>query len=65
MINFFNFKKFGEEYLLTNDTGRHAFVKEDTLNSLIEHRELPEEIYKELKDNYFVYDEHDSVFTEK
>ena len=65
MINFFNFKKFGEEYLLTNDAGKYAFVKEDTLNSLIEHRELPEEIHKKLKDNYFVYDEHNSVFTEK
>lgn len=65
MVNFFNFKKIGDEYLLTNDTGKYAFVTEDTLNALIEKKELPEEIYKELKQNYFVYDEHDSVFTEK
>lgn len=65
MINFFNFKKFGDEYLLTNDTGRHAFVTKDTLHSLIDKKDIPEEIYNKLKENYFVYDEHDSVFTEK
>ncbi|OQB13117.1 MAG: Anaerobic sulfatase-maturating enzyme [Firmicutes bacterium ADurb.Bin193] len=65
MINFFNFKKFGDEYLLTNDTGKYAFVSEDTLHSLIEKKNLPEEIYEKLKENFFVYDEHDSVFTEK
>lgn len=65
MINFFNFKKFGDEYLLTNDTGRHVFVSEDILRSLIQRNDLPEEIYNRLKDNFFIYDEHDSVFTER
>jgi len=65
LINFFNFKKFGDEYLLTNDTGRHTFVSEDTLKSLIDKKDLPEDVYNRLKENYFVYDDHDSVFTEK
>lgn len=65
MINFFNFKKFGNEYLLTNDTGKYAFVTKDTIASLIDKKDLPEEIYDKLKENFFVYDEHDNVFTEK
>ena len=65
MINFFNFKKFGNEYLLTNDTGRHTFVSEETLKALIDKKDLPEEIYEKLKQNFFVYDEHDNVFTER
>lgn len=65
MINYFNFKKFGDEYLLTNDTGRYAFVSEDTLKALIENKNISEDIYNKLKDNFFVYDEHDGVFVER
>lgn len=65
LINFFNFKKFGNEYLLTNDTGRHIFVSENTLKSLIDKKDIPPEVYDNLKENYFVFDEHSSVFTEK
>lgn len=65
MINFFNFKKFDDEYLLTNDTGRHAFVSEETLKALIKKKDIPEDTYNKLKDNFFVYDEHENVFTER
>ena len=65
MINYFNFKKFGKDYLLTNDSGKYAFVGEETLHSIIGRRQIPEDIYNELKENYFVYDGHSSVFTEK
>lgn len=65
MLNFFNFKKFGKEYLLTNDTGKYIFISEDIFDSLVENKEIPEETLIELKDNFFIYDEHSSVFTER
>ncbi|WP_051131596.1 His-Xaa-Ser system radical SAM maturase HxsB [Oscillibacter ruminantium] len=65
MLNYFNFKKFGRLYLITNDTGKYQFITEDTFKSLIQKNELPEDVYNKLKENFFIYDEHDSVFTEK
>lgn len=64
LINYFNFKKLDDNYLLTNDIGRYAFVSEETLKALINNDTLPENIYEELKSNFFVYDEHNNVFTE-
>ena len=35
MINYFNFKKLNNEYLITNDLGRHLFADKKELFSLI------------------------------
>ena len=63
MINYFNFRKFDDDYLITNDAGCYAFVDKDTLGMLIKN-ELPENHHKydELKDRLFVFNEHKDVF---
>lgn len=65
MLNFFNFKKFGNDYLLTNDTGKYMFVNDREFNSIVEHENIPDETLEKLKDNFFVYDEHSNIFTER
>lgn len=65
MLNFFNFKRFGNDYLLTNDTGKHMFVSDNVFNSIVEHKNIPDETLEKLKDNFFVYDEHSNIFTER
>ena len=35
MINYFNFKKLNNEYLITNDLGRYLFADKKELISLI------------------------------
>lgn len=65
MINYFNFKKQGNEYLITNDAGRYLFVNEKTFDSLIKNNEIGQDDYERLKENFFIYDEHENVFTEK
>lgn len=65
MLNFFNFKKFGNDYLLTNDTGKYMFINDREFNSIVEHENIPDETLEKLKDNFFVYDEHSNIFTER
>ena len=55
--NYFNFKKMGDEYLLTNDIGKFLFVNEKEFNSFVNNKEIiTDELYLKLKDNYFIYD---------
>ena len=64
MINYFNFKKFDVDYLITNDMGRYSFVDRDILISMIKNNvDINNSKYSELKENMFVFDEHPSVFT--
>lgn len=65
MINYFNFKKFNDKYLLTNDTGKYAFVSDATLHSLLNNKKTSEDEYAKLKDSFFVYDENENVFAER
>jgi len=65
MLNYFNFKKFDDGYLLTNDTGRYQFLADEEFQQLLNKENLNSELYEKLKENFFVYDEHESVFTEK
>ncbi|WP_324822948.1 His-Xaa-Ser system radical SAM maturase HxsB [Sinanaerobacter sp. ZZT-01] len=65
MLNYFNFKKIGSQYLITNDTGKYQFLSEEVFAAFLQEKSLPEEIYHELKDNFFLYDEHEHVFSEK
>ena len=51
LLNYFNFKKFGRLYLITNDTGKYQFITEDTFKSLIQKNELPEDVYKTYFEN--------------
>lgn len=57
MLNYFNFQKFREKYLITNDLGRFQFVtKEELKNLVIEKMDTESEVYQKLKDNFFVFD---------
>jgi hypothetical protein len=35
MINYFNFKEFENEYLITNDFGRYEFIDKSSLKTLV------------------------------
>ena len=65
LLNYFNFKKFEEKYLLTNDLGRNVFISEDTFHKLINGGVLESQEKQVLLDNYFIYDEHSAVFAER
>ena len=56
MINYFRFSKFDGEYLITNDFGKFAFLKEPEFHLLLEDKiDSSSGIYKELEEKYFVY----------
>lgn len=56
---FFRFKKFGgNEYLLTNDVGMYAFLKEKDFKDFIQGKLKPKSlVYQKLKDNLFIKDD--------
>jgi His-Xaa-Ser system radical SAM maturase HxsB len=63
MLNHFNFKKIDNEYLLTNDAGKYAFVNEDCFQKLVGGTiDKSNEKYEILKDNFFLFDEHEESF---
>ena len=63
--NYFNFKKIGDKYLLTNDLGKFLFVNEKEFYSFMGDKEIiSDELYLKLKENYFIYDNRE-LFVEK
>lgn len=57
MLNYFNFKKFRDKYLITNDLGRFQFVTKEELMELVSDKvEEDTPLYNKLKENYFIYD---------
>ena len=63
MLNHFNFKKFDDCYLITNDLGRFCFLTEEDFNCLINDKiDSFHPKYNHLKENFFIYDEHPEVF---
>lgn len=66
MLNYFNFKKFGDGYLITNDLGRYVFLSTDEFVALLKsHDNLPYDTKKQLEDNYFLYNDSKISFSEK
>ena len=64
MINYFNFKKYKDKYLITNDFGRYAFLRPDELRQLLTDRLEPDsELFRSLSERYFVYDTDDEGFS--
>ncbi len=47
MINYFNFKRFGEQYLITNDFGYYMFVDDETIRKLAQDQIEPENYYRD------------------
>ncbi len=57
MIGYFNFRQFEDDYLITNDLGRYAFVTEDELAQLVMGRiDSGSDIGKRLCDAGFLLD---------
>ena len=53
--NFFNYKKIGDKYLLTNDLGRYMYLsKEELYRMLTDQIEEEEELSQRLKEKFFV-----------
>jgi len=57
MYNFFNFKKFNDKYLITNDMGRYMFIDKDIFKSLVFGYEIKDELESQLHKNYFIFDD--------
>lgn len=47
MINYFNFKRFNDHYLITNDFGYYMFVDQDLMGKLIQDKIEPDNEYKD------------------
>lgn len=63
-LNFFNFKKINNKFLLTNDFGQYIFVTEKELNKLINHDfSFSEERLEQLTLCRMIYDESDLAFS--
>lgn len=65
MLNSFNFKKFGDRILITNDLGRFCFLSDDEFKDFITENELKDvELNKKLKEDYFIYDGPRQIFVQ-
>lgn len=66
MKNYFNFKKLDNQFLLTNDFGRFAFLNEQDFYRFLNNQLNPEsEAYVRLRDGGFIFDESLPMILEK
>lgn len=64
MLNYFNFKPFGDRYLLTNDFGAYAFVTKEDVADLLRGRLDPDsDLSTELERKRFVFRGSANAFT--
>ena len=57
-LNYFNFKNFKEQMLLTNDFGRYLFVSKENFQDILSLKiEKKSDIYRNLIDAKMIYDE--------
>ena len=65
MINYFNFKKFDNEYLITNDFGNYMFINTKELNNLIfDNVKCNDDKYGEFIEKGFLFSGSKDVFAE-
>lgn len=65
-LNFFNFKKFGDKVLITNDLGRYSFLTNSEFRDLISHKlDRQSNAFKELEDKGFLFDGNNLEYTQK
>lgn len=62
-LNYFNFTKKNDKYLITNDLGKYVFLNKEDFNKLTKKEELDESTKKLLLENSFIYDENDTLFS--
>lgn len=64
-INYFNFKEQNNNYLITNDTGKYAFLTKQNFKDLIQRKELDSKLKEELIEKGFIYEENQEIFATK
>lgn len=65
MLNFFYFKEFNQQYLLTNEFGQYAFVEESQLDDLIHDKIVADSpLGQELHQKGFLFSGSPHAFTE-
>lgn len=65
MINYFNFKKLNNKYLLTNDLGRYMFTNFDQLKSMITNNvDFNSDFGRKAAENFFCYNGSAQAFSE-
>lgn len=63
MLNYFNFTKIKDKYLITNDLGYYYFLDKINFLSFINGQiEQDTKIYKDLKDKFFLYEGSRHIF---
>ena len=66
MINYFNFGRFDDRYLVTNDLGYYMFLDDrDFQKLLFDKITVDDERYSEFTEKGFIYKGHADVFAEK
>lgn len=66
MINYFNFKQFDNEYLLTNDFGKYMFVTKEELRSTINNNvDFDSDFGRKAEENYFAFQCSKRAFADK
>lgn len=66
MINYFNFKKFDNKYLITNDLGYYMFIDSAEFNKLIlDDISVNDENYSELTNKGFIFNTNREVFLDR
>ena len=61
-LNYFNFRERKNNYLITNDMGKFAFVPKGEFTKLIKKEKLSEDTYNELNEKCFIFEGSDEVF---
>lgn len=61
-LNYFNFKQFNNNYLLTTDAGEYAFLSEKNFNLVLKKQNINEELEKELFEKGIIYVDNDELF---
>lgn len=61
--NYFNFKKFDDSFLLTNDAGKHIFLSPSQMAKLLNNQlNKSDKCYNDLCDRYFIFENSIEMF---
>lgn len=63
-INYFNFKRLEDQYLLTNDAGRFIFLKPDEFKTLMQNNTIEGALSEGLERNFFTFSSHREIFVD-
>jgi His-Xaa-Ser system radical SAM maturase HxsB len=66
MLNYYNFRNVGNQYLITNDLGRYLFLSEEEfLEFSNEKVEINSPLYKTLEEHYFISNEDKYIYANR